>query len=116
METDKLSKKQEVGGGLVVASFVIFFILIVLFIFSPVSYYLEKWDNYWNNKKTIPLQLSQSSEEYEIYHKAYKKADNDCDIRTKSYFNSSIISSYASSTSENYETYDCYGVKYTKIK
>lgn len=111
----KKQTKEEIAGGVFVGVSIAIMFLLLLFLWSPVGFYLSRWSDYWDDPD-----LKQSNIDWEFQNDAYyqnrKKANRDCEEKAVSYFGVNQISSYASSTSENYETYDCYGIKWTKIK
>ena len=116
--SEELTKKEEVGGGIFVGVTLGVLFLLLLIFWSPVAYYLEKWNDYWSDSVPASSYLSSSGERVIPVGWEYRKRANaDCNKRTQSFFGLSetAISSFASSTTENYESYDCYGVEWTKI-
>ena len=112
-----MTKKEEVGGGIFVGVTLGVLFLLLLIFWSPVAYYLEKWDDYWSDPVPANSYLSAGEWVTPVGWEDRKRANADCDKRTQSFFGlpESAISSSASSTAENYESYDCYGVDWTKI-
>lgn len=87
--------------------------LLVIFSISPIIYYKYKWDFYWETRDSTPV-IVDSNDEF----KFESKATSDCISRARSYFKLPAypeLAAYASSTSSNYETYDCYALKFTKL-
>ena len=132
MEKPKPSEEVVDGlkGGVFVTVFFVTTVILLLLLWSPVSHYLGKWNNYWNDKNDEykPNISSYSDEKVEdekrlkneIKWKKYDIAVADCEKRAEKKFNSRIVSSYATSTSfsdgkSTYETYDCYGIPYQKL-
>lgn len=107
--------KEEIGGGILVATTFIVLILGVMFLWSPVTFYLSKWSGYWDEPTSrVPnIELTaQGRKNGERREKAYIE----CAERTQKYFGGfSEVNSYASSSDRSYEKYDCYGFKWTKI-
>lgn len=113
---NKESKTEEVGGGLLVASTFVSLGILVIFIWSPASFYLGKWSNYWDAKNDQPEgQVNIVDFKDNIVEDNDGKAEDACFSRAQQYFKTSEVNSAASSTSPDYSTYDCYGVKLSKI-
>lgn len=110
----KVSKKEEVGGGLFVASIIISLIILVCLVFAPASYYLGKWNDYWDDTTFSKIQTKNESADAEARWNRYVEAEKVCSKKAKIYFNSSYTHSMTSS-SDKYITYECVGVKLTKI-
>ena len=118
------------------------FIVVAFFAWPPLSYVWDTWDGYWDESlyeernTTIVSPSSEPSKREIAYDNCEERAKRisisfnmrtqffHCDIckveikgRKKFYNQSSSdsISSYATSTKGNYETYDCYGIKWDKI-
>ncbi len=114
---EKPTKKEEVGCGIAAAVMIFSLIVLVLFAWGPIGHYLEKWNDYWDDKdyQGISASISLMSQEDQDRRAAYFRADADCTERAEKYFGTSKLYSGASSTSAGYATYDCYAIKYTKI-
>ena len=107
--------KEEVGWAVGYAAFLLTLIVLVVFLWSPIIHYLEKWNEWWNTPVISEVENEVPSREIESN---YSKAKLDCNQRAAKHFKTHIdfVAVFASSTSESkYETYDCYGVKYEKI-
>lgn len=109
-----MNNHDEIGGGLFGAVLITTLVLICLFGYAPISYYLGKWNDHW--KDNIGKVSYPTGSNY-IDRSAYKFAQQDCEKRTKDYFGVPKIETLvlASSTTDHYATYDCYGVRLTKI-
>lgn len=115
--------EKENECGIIKAMFVIILIaftivLFLIFICPPISHYWEKWSEYWDSSAPQASNLSQKEQdESDKYWQRQSAAYKDCSARAKKYFGTDHVASNASSTSAvEYETYDCYGVKFTKIQ
>ena len=102
--------------NIVIFLFIMLIFVLVIFGWSPVSHMLGKWNGYWEEKPEETASVL--SQESRIYWENYHKANDDCAARTVKYFNTSTssVSSYTREISSDYSTYDCYGIKYIKIK
>ena len=112
--------KAEVGGGIVVATMLIVLFIGIMFLWSPVSFYLSKWSSYWDESSVGQIIWGENepySESTKKRAEARIKAARECEKRAEKFFGVSPVqfSSYASSTDDTYEKYVCYGLKYTKI-
>ena len=110
-----MSQKEEAVGGIAAAVFVAILIILAIFIWSPAAYFLGKWSEFWEEKANKSFEIPWVETEYQ---KASRAARLDCEQKVIKYFNASlaVIASTVSSTSEDFSTYDCYGLKFTKIK
>lgn len=111
------NKKDDTLGpfesGIFFGTILLLIVVLIIFLWSPVSYYLGKWNNYWNSN----IASSEISFEDRIYDSNRWKAVHNCnDKASKLWGENSFYSVSASSTSEDFSTYDCYGIKYTLIK
>lgn len=97
----------------VLAVLVILIIIIAIFSIPPVKYAFDNWSDYWNKPSIVIQDLDMDMDTY--IGRSYK-AQDDCKNRAVNYYKSSNISAYSSSTSESYDTYDCYGIKFNLIK
>ncbi len=111
----KQDTKEEIGAGIAAAICLTLIVLFTLFLWAPASHYLEKWNSFWWSKDDSEISSSTSTSDDSKYYENRHTAYVACEEKAIQFFGTSEISSYASSTAENYETYDCYGVKYTKI-
>lgn len=103
-----MNTKEEAFGGVLVASFLITLTLVILVIWSPASYVLGKWQNYWENKDDVHIQMTPANSEQSKMFNAY----DDCAKRAP--FPSTTLAS--STNNDSYETYDCYYIPYKKLK
>lgn len=117
-----MEPKEEVGGGIFTAIFVVFFLLLLIFLRTPASHYLGKWNAYWEDKDkeesreqiSHDITLEEQEENYR-----HQNARKDCGKRAMKFFRVSdlqLISGFASSTNGgDYKTYDCLATKWTKV-
>lgn len=116
----KISKKEEVVGGLLVASAVSFTLLSILFMWAPASHYLERWSDYWEDKSNYSYITIENTERLEEAQKRYER-DEECLKKTMGYFG--VTNAYQVQSRVNFQedieektsTTTCYGLKYTKI-
>ena len=115
---------KEVGGGIVGATvLIVLFIGIIIgimFLWSPVSFYLSKWSSYWDESSVGQIIWGENepySESTKKRAEARIKAARECEKRAEKFFGVSPVqfSSYASSTDDTYEKYVCYAIKFTEI-
>ncbi len=107
----KIQTKEEIGFGVLGVTMVTTSILFLCLLWSPASYYLGKWSDYWENKDYVQTNIPWTQADTNL-----NNAEKDCFVRTANYFGTNKITATASSTSDDNSTYDCYGVKFTKIK
>lgn len=101
--------KKEVS----VDAFCITLGILILVLWSPVSYYLGKWSNWWDGEATIQLIGNYPNENLRIE----TENEKECRRRAEAYFGSEkiIISYYPSYASTTMYQSRCYGLKLTKI-
>ncbi len=109
METNK---KEEVGGGIMVATFIVTSLLALFFLLPPIGHYWGMWDEYWSYDAVSVTDSTPMS----AADKARFAANTVCHDRAVSLYGDSHIAAItASSTSEDFSTYDCYVVKESKL-
>ena len=107
---------KEVGGGIVGATVLIVLFIGIMFLWSPVSFYLSKWSSYWDESSVGQI-IQGENGPYRELEEARIKAARECGNRAEKFFGVSQaqFSSYASSTDDTYEKYVCYAIKFTEI-
>lgn len=85
-----------------------------MFSIPPIGFTFVRWNDYWKPK--LPdISTSKIDKVDKVYYLNQDNAWFDCRNRAIEYFDSDQIGSYALNVNGDYEAYDCYGVKYTKI-
>lgn len=122
--TEKQNAKEEIRYGVFFSSLFLSFLILALIAWPPISYYMGKWYTYWANKDLSSTQISGSTDyvsadywdnDSDIYINNMNNALIQCDYAARNYFGTDEFDSDASSTSDDYSTYDCYGAKLVKI-
>ena len=112
----KPNKKEEVGGGLFVATCIVGCVIMVMFLYPPVNHFLGKWDYYWQNKEPEQEEINFVTQAEQERRDRRDAAYQSCEERAEIFFGTTITSSFASSTSGGeWMTYDCYGYKWHKL-
>lgn len=116
----KLNKKEEVGGGLFVATCLAGCVVIFMFLYPPVNYFLGKWDYYWQNKEPEQEEIHFVTQAEEERRARRDAAYQSCEESAQIFFGTSFTTSFASSTSgdewiNQWMTYDCHGYEWQKL-
>ncbi len=109
-------KKEDVKVGFVLSITLVGTVMLGLFLFAPVGYYLEKWNNVWSDSGDgISISGSWSSEEDGAWERQHL-AKNDCEVRASMFYKlpAEAVATYPFSA-DDYQTYDCYGLKLDQI-
>lgn len=111
--------------GIVFTVMILTAAVLVFFAGPPIAHLYDRWTGYWgNDSREYVTSPSLDATAFNIRTDRLMKANGDCETRTQDYFKVPKISmaAYASSTSpvdvngqNTYATYDCYGVKFTKL-
>ncbi len=102
-------------AGIVLASFFATAIVLFLFLFAPVSHYLGAWSDWWSEPSVTASSDGGSMDEYRASVQKYQEAYTVCDDAATKHFKTTKVAVHASSTSGDYDTYDCYGIPYKKV-
>ncbi len=78
-----MNKKEEVAGGLVVATFFVSIAILIMFLRAPVGYYLGKWNGLFEDKNVITYN---SYPEYQDKINGYGNAIKSCQEIVSKYF------------------------------
>ena len=93
--------------------------LTMLFLWSPVAHYLGMWDRYWDVREMVEREtaVNSHSSESDAYYERRDRADEDCEERAIHFFSGASTTTINSFpvTTDDYQTYECYGIKYDKI-
>ena len=112
MEEEKTTTKEDAGGGVIIASFFVTIIILGLFLWTPIAHYHGKWNDFWDNKD----RKGSVTFNFEPRPAAEIAAEDECDKQADKAFEIKWYSAFASSTSDNYATYDCWAIKFTQVK
>lgn len=109
-----MEEKITVSEGVSVGVMFVTIGLLVLFLWSPTAHFLGKWNAWWSEPEGRP-ETSTEVKVGEYTWKNYQLAYEECRERAHDYFGNAKVAILASSTVGDYEKYDCWGLKYTKI-
>lgn len=104
------NNKDAVILAVFLVSLVTLILITINIIWTPVSFYLDEWDDYWREKSYDNSQESWVSTNQRHYWAALDVCEKKIG---KSLGNEEFITS-ATST-DDYKTYDCLYLKYTKL-
>lgn len=89
---------------------------VVVFLISPLCYYWGEWNSFWSEPSYASRETSSQDKSTEITNwDGYVAATDDCENRAARAFGPETPSFSSSTGDGSYTTYDCYGIKATKL-